>query len=243
MKIVDPCTAGDPDQDGVLWTNLSRPRIAQELLQQGFRVSVNVVSQLLQRHRLGRRKARKALPLGEHPHRDRQFRIIAHYRAEFDQSPDPIVSMDTKAKEFLGLLFREGRLYPQKAKKALDHDFPSAALGVLYPYGLYDTKRNLGHLNLGLSHDTSRFACAVWVTGGKPMGASRIPTLAGCCSCATAAAATPPDATFSNTIWNPWRIALAWKFAWRTTRLSVRSTIPSSIDSSRTLRKLAKACC
>src|ERR1017187_9274538 len=71
---------------------------------------------------------------------------------------------DTKAKEFLGLLFREGRLYTQKAKKALDHDFPSAALGVLYPYGLYDTKRNLGHLNLGLSHDTSRFACAVWVT-------------------------------------------------------------------------------
>jgi hypothetical protein len=159
LKIVDPCTAGDPDQDGVLWTNLSRAQIAQELRQYGFRVSVTVVEQLLQRHRLGRRKARKTLSLGEHPHGDRQFQIIADYRTAFVNSPDPIVSMDTKHKEFLGLLFRQGRLYTQQAKRAFDHDFPSAALGVIYPHGLYDVKRNLGHLNLGLSHDTSRFAC------------------------------------------------------------------------------------
>ncbi len=171
MKIVDPCIAGDPDQDGVLWTNLSRSQIVHELLKLGFRTSVTVVSQLLKRHRLGRRKARKTLPLGEHPQRDRQFQIIAHYRAAFGNSPDPIVSMDTKHKEFLGLLFREGRLYTQKAKKALDHDFPSSALGVIYPHGLYDVKRNLGHLNLGLSHDTSRFACDSlgywWETHGR----------------------------------------------------------------------------
>ena len=171
LDIVDPFTAGDPDQDGVLWTNLSRPHIAQELLRRGFRVSVAVVTQLLQRHRLGRRKARKTLPLGEHPQRDRQFQIIHHYRSAFEQSPDPIVSMDTKHKEFLGLLFRQGRLYTQKAHQALDHDFPSAALGVLYPHGLYDLKRNRGHLNLGLSHDTSRFACdsltSWWQTEGQ----------------------------------------------------------------------------
>ena len=46
LQIVDPHTAGDPDQDGVLWTNLSRPKIAEELLRRGFRVSVTVVSQL-----------------------------------------------------------------------------------------------------------------------------------------------------------------------------------------------------
>jgi hypothetical protein len=172
LAIVDPHTAGDPDQDGVLWTNLSRPKIAESLRQRGFRVSVPVVSQLLQRHRLGRRKACKTLPLGRHGHRDRQFQIIASHRAAFMQSPDPIVSMDTKHKEFLGLLFRQGRLYTQQAKKALDHDFPSAALGVIYPHGFYDLKRNLGHLNLGLSHDTSRFACdslgGWWEMQGQP---------------------------------------------------------------------------
>lgn len=159
MKIVDPCTAGDPDQESSLWTNLSQAQIAQELQQRGFRVSVSVVAQLLKRHRLGRRKACKTLPLGEHACRDRQFQIIARYRDEFMNSPDPIISFDTKHKEFLGLLFRIGRLYTRHAKKALDHDFPSAAIGVIYPHGFYDVKRNLGHLNLGLSHDTSRFAC------------------------------------------------------------------------------------
>jgi hypothetical protein len=172
LKVVDPCTAGDPDQESSLWTNLSRTQIAQELRQLGFRVSVPVVAQLLKRHRLGRRKARKMLPLGEHVCRDRQFQIIAGYRDDFMNSPDPIVSIDTKHKEFLGLLFRIGRLYTRYAKKALDHDFPSAALGVIYPHGLYDLKRNLGHLNLGLSHDTSRFACDSiaywWQTHGQP---------------------------------------------------------------------------
>lgn len=170
--MVDPATAGDPDREGVLWTNLSRPQIACELLRLGFRVSVTVVSRLLERHRLGRRKACKVLPLGHHVCRHRQFEIIARRRGEFLNSPDPIISMDTKHKEFLGLLFRIGRLYARHARKALDHDFPSSASGVLHPHGFYDLKRNLGHLNLGLSHDTSRFACDSiaywWETHGRP---------------------------------------------------------------------------
>ena len=89
LQIVDPHTAGDPDQDGVLWTNLSRPKIAEELLRRGFRVSVTVVSQLLERHRLGSRKACKTLPLGRHVHRDRQFQIIANHRTAFMQAPTP----------------------------------------------------------------------------------------------------------------------------------------------------------
>ena len=42
---------------------------------------------------------------------------------------------------------------------AFDHDFPSWADGVLIPHGIFDPKANLGHINLGLSHDTSEFAC------------------------------------------------------------------------------------
>jgi Rhodopirellula transposase DDE domain len=89
LKVIDPCAAGDPDQEGTLWTNLSRAQIAQELRPLGFRVSVAVVAQLLKRHRLGPRKARKTLPLGEHACRDRQFQIIARYRDEFMNLPDP----------------------------------------------------------------------------------------------------------------------------------------------------------
>jgi hypothetical protein len=45
------------------------------------------------------------------------------------------------------------------AQAALRHKTSCWKGWVLYPHGLYDLKRNLGHLNLGLSHDTSRFAC------------------------------------------------------------------------------------
>lgn len=119
---------------------------------------------------MGRRKACKTLPLSRHAQSDRQFEIIDAYRREFMASPDPVVSMDTKAKEFLGLLFREGRLYTQRAKQALDHDFPSASWGVIHPHGFYDLKRNVGHLNLGLSHDTSRFACESLVQWWQQQG-------------------------------------------------------------------------
>lgn len=172
MRIVDPHTAGDPDGDGVLWTNLSQAAIAEALTRAGFRIGVSVVKQLLARHRLGRRKATKSLPLGRHVDRDRQFQVIAAHRHDFDRTADPVISMDTKHKEFLGLLFRHGRLYARRPARAFDHDFPTAAFGVVYPHGFYDVRRNTGHLNLGLSHDTSRFACdslaAWWNRHGRP---------------------------------------------------------------------------
>ena len=41
----------------------------------------------------------------------------------------------------------------------MDHDFPTSAESVVYPHGFYDPIRNVGHINLGTSHDTSHFAC------------------------------------------------------------------------------------
>jgi hypothetical protein len=67
--------------------------------------------------------------------------------------------MDTKAKERLGQLFRAGRVWTQKAFQAFDHDFPSWATGIIIPHGIYDLARNRGHINIGLNHDTSEFAC------------------------------------------------------------------------------------
>jgi len=67
--------------------------------------------------------------------------------------------MDTKKKEFLGNFYRQGRLYTQAVIKTYDHDFNSAAQGVIIPHGLFDLKRNAGYLYLGVSRDTSEFAC------------------------------------------------------------------------------------
>jgi hypothetical protein len=80
-------------------------------------------------------------------------------RGEYLACGNPVVSIDTKKKEFLGNLYRDGKLYTREELATLDHDFPSDAEGVVIPHGLYDLRRNHGHINLGASHDTSRFAC------------------------------------------------------------------------------------
>lgn len=159
LQIIRDYTAGDPMRPGVRWTNLSLRALRERLIPCGFRIGVAAVAALLRRHHFGRRQAQKKLSAKRHPQRDKQFRKIAQRRRDYENAGNPIISVDTKKKEFIGNLFRDGRLYTQETITTLDHDFPTLAEGVVYPHGLYDPTRNVGHINLGTSHDTSRFAC------------------------------------------------------------------------------------
>ena len=105
------------------------------------------------------RKIRKVRAGGESPDRDAQFQTIAELIKRYEQDGNPCFSVDTKAKEFLGQLFREGRVRCSQAFEAFDHDFPSWADGVIIPHGIFDPLRNRGHINIGLSRDTTEFAC------------------------------------------------------------------------------------
>ena len=93
-------------------------------------------------------------------------------RIRYRATRNPILSIDTKKKELLGDLFRAGRTYTTRTVETADHDFPSQATGTVFPHGIYDTERNCGHINLGVSHDTSRFAAdsleSWWRAYGKP---------------------------------------------------------------------------
>jgi len=159
QAVLEVRTAGDPDDEDVLWTDLSPQQIAATVTDQGTPVSPPVVRDWLADQGLGRHKIEKVLPGGQSPDRDAQFRRITELKAEYAAAGNPVFSMDTKAKEHLGQLFRQGRVWTQRAFRAFDHDFPSWATGVVIPHGIYDLVRNCGHLNLGLSHDTSAFAC------------------------------------------------------------------------------------
>ena len=56
-------TAGDPMDEQIRWTNLSRQDIADRLAEQhGVRVSVTVIKQLLKKHHYRQRKAQKKSP-------------------------------------------------------------------------------------------------------------------------------------------------------------------------------------
>jgi len=153
-------TAGDPMREEVKWTDLTRREISGRLAERGTPAGKRAVKRLLKKHGYVRRKARKSRAMGRrHPDRNAQFENIARLKREYLEAGDPVISMDTKKKELLGNFYRDGRLYTREVIGTFDHDFPSAADGVVIPHGLYDVGRNLGHVNLGTSHDTSQFAC------------------------------------------------------------------------------------
>jgi len=158
-SIIEVRIAGDPDACDVLWTDLSPRQIAEEATELGTPVSPPVVQDWLEEMRMSLRKIEKVLAGGQSPDRDTQFKRIAELKAEYAAAGNPVFSMDTKAKERLGQLFRAGRVWTQKAFQAFDHDFPSWATGIVIPHGIYDLARNRGHINIGLNHDTSEFAC------------------------------------------------------------------------------------
>ena len=76
-------------------------------------VSTWIVKQLLKKHKFKKRKARKSLSTGTNANRDEQFQRIAQLREEYEALGNPIISIDTKKKESLGLLYRDGTLYTQ----------------------------------------------------------------------------------------------------------------------------------
>jgi len=158
-SVLEARTAGDPDDEAVAWTDLSPRHIAEVVTAWGTPVSPPVVRDWLEDQGLGLRKIVKDLAGGVHPDRDAQFHRILDYKVEYFEAENPVFSIDTKAKEHLGQLYRAGRVRTQRAFRAFDHDFPRWATGVVIPHGIYDLTRQCGHLNLGLSHDTSAFAC------------------------------------------------------------------------------------
>ena len=160
LAVLKEHTAGDPMNDRVIWTDLTPQEIAGLLdKHHQVRVSKTVVRKLLKKHQYRRRKAQKKQTMKSVPHRDEQFAKITELKAEFQAAGNPIISFDTKKKEYVGNFYRDGHLYTQQELHTYDHDFNSDAEGVIIPHGIYDLQRNIGYLHLGTSKDTSQFAC------------------------------------------------------------------------------------
>ena len=152
-------TAGSPEDADLLWTNLSQQVIADRLRAAGFDVSSRVVVQLLDAHDFHRRGLFKSLPMGQFAQRDAQFEYITRIKRSYLDAGLPVLSIDTKKRELIGPFYRYGWLYSPVRQRVYDHDFPRFAEGVVIPYGIYDLRYNRGYVYLGISHDTSAFAC------------------------------------------------------------------------------------
>ena len=175
IQVVSDHTAGDPMREDVVWTYLSSTEIADRLARLGTPVGPDTVRGLLEEFGFAKRQAEKTKIMREVPFRNEQFENIARLRNQYLDSPNPIISMDTKKKEHLGNFFRAGRAYSTGPNATFDHDFSSFAEGVVIPHGLYDVRRNVGHLTLGTSHETSQFACDSFRLWWRRYGLSAYP--------------------------------------------------------------------
>lgn len=159
LSILKDCTAGDPMDEKVKWTNLTNANIVGLLAKKGFKVSRNIVKKLLKKHGYVKRKALKKKAAGGHVDRNAQFERIAELRNEYEEQGNPVISVDTKKKELIGNLSRNGKIYTTETIEVFDHDFPSLAEGVAVPHSIYDIAQNKAYVTIGTSRDTSEFAC------------------------------------------------------------------------------------
>jgi hypothetical protein len=159
LSILKDHTAGDPMNEKVKWTNLTKADIVAELAKKDFKVSRNIVKKLLKKHDFVKRKPFKNIAAGSHVNRNAQFERIAELRNRYVAEGNPVVSVDTKKKELIGNLSRDGKIYTTETIEVFDHDFPSLAEGVAIPHTVYDTALNKAYVTIGTSRDTSEFAC------------------------------------------------------------------------------------
>lgn len=152
-------TAGNPMDETQKWTNLTCANISDLLAKNGFKVSRNIVRKLLKNNGYVKRKPLKKKAGGGHLDRNAQFENIDELQATYSANGNPIVSVDTKKKEKIGNLSREGKIYTTETIEVFDHDFSSLAEGVAVPHTVYDQARNEAYVTLGTSRDTSEFAC------------------------------------------------------------------------------------
>jgi hypothetical protein len=148
--------AGDP-MNTKRWVRKSLQYFQDRLDLEGIRASLPTIRSYLRKSKIFLKKNIKSLNTQCHKNRDRQFRRVNCFKNAFLRAGKPVISIDTKKKEQIGLFEAKGKLWRKVAKQVLDHDFPSLGKGKAIPFGIYDLKYNRGYMYCGTSHETSQF--------------------------------------------------------------------------------------
>ena len=158
-RLIEMSSRGDP-MSPLRWTCKSTWTLSAELTRQGHAVSRMVVGRLLKHLGYSLQGNSKTREGGKHPDRDAQFRHIGALAGRRIKAGLPVISVDTKKKELVGLYRNAGKTYRPKGKpeEVKVHDFMDKQLGKAIPYGVYDLAQNQGWVNVGCDHDTAAFA-------------------------------------------------------------------------------------
>lgn len=157
--LIEPTSRGDPESP-LRWTSKSTRKIAEELKKMGHKVSHSRVADMLRMLGYSLQANKKTIEGTSHPDRDQQFNYINEKCKEFQKENQPVISVDTKKKEYIGNFKNGGKeLRPKNDPLLVNvYDFEDKELGKVNPYGIYDLFRNEGWVNVGIDNDTASFA-------------------------------------------------------------------------------------
>jgi len=172
LDIVEAHTVGDPMRV-IIWTSKSVRKIQEELQKQGYKVSHELIRQVLQQNEYSMQSNRRTQEGGNHPDRDAQFEFINNKSKRFIDKYQPVISIDCKKKELIGNYKNNGKEWV-KVKDPTEvnvYDFIDKTNGKASPYGVYDVINNRGWVSVGTSNDTAAFSVSTirswWENDGK----------------------------------------------------------------------------
>lgn len=119
-EIVKDNTAGSPMDTNILWTDITPSDFVKYYAKKGVKSSRFIIKQLLKKKGFGKRKMSKKGTIKDVANRDLQFKYITIKKLEFKEKNLPILIIDTKKKEFIGKLYRDGKCYCKQPEVVYD---------------------------------------------------------------------------------------------------------------------------
>jgi hypothetical protein len=170
QDLLQDATAGDPIT-GLKWTHRSLRKLCKALRRRGVKLAPSTLARLLRRLHFSLQTCRKQKAGIRDRDRDRQFRYLLRLRNWYLTRKRPVISVDTKKKEWVGNFKNPGRSWRRRPRQVLDHDYPSWGEGRANPAGIYDLAYNDGYVVIGISHETPSFEVAAirqwWLQVGR----------------------------------------------------------------------------
>ena len=157
----------------VRWVRQSLRKLERALARRGVEISPKTIQHVLAAHEIRAKGVVRHLAPKPHPRRNEQFEHILDCRRRFEREGWPILSIDTKKRELIGLFGHRGRTWSQHAPEVNMHDFPSEAEVYTVPQGIYDPAYNHGVVYVGLSGNTPDFVVEAMVRWWKRYGCRR----------------------------------------------------------------------
>lgn len=155
------------------WVRQSLCKLQRALAERGVELSPKTIQRVLDAHDIRAKGVVRHLTPKPHPQRNQQFEHILEERRRFEREGWPILSIDTKKRELIGLFGHRGGTYSRDALEVYMHDFPSDAKAYTVPQGIYDVTENHGMVYVGLSGNTPDFVVEAMVRWWRRFGCHR----------------------------------------------------------------------